>query len=62
MTIMLPQEVAEKLSIIEYTKLCEKVENKYHQKFGVVDVERHNFGTVVVVELDDHTQYRVKLG
>lgn len=57
---MLPNEIAKKLSINEYTKLCQKVEEDYHQKFGIIDIVRRD-GILVTVELNDKTQHRIQL-
>jgi hypothetical protein len=57
---MLPQDISEQLTIREYTTLCSKVEGKYHQRFGVIDIVRGN-PVIVTVELDDDTQHRIIL-
>lgn len=59
MADMLPQDIAEQLSIKEYTSLCQKVEEKFHQRFGVIDIVRSGDILIITVELEDKTQHRI---
>lgn len=65
--MLLAQEVAQQMSIAEFTKLCSDIEGLYHQKFGVVSIERINHKTnankitkpycKVVIELENNIQH-----
>lgn len=57
--MMQPSEIADKMSLREYTKLCSDMEGLYHQKFGVVSVERVKHGALVIVELENNIQHTV---
>ena len=59
--MLLPQEIAEKLTSEEYSTLLQIVEENWHQAFGVVNVDRNRTWLSVVVELDDKTHHEVVL-
>ena len=59
--MLLPQDIAEQLTPDEYVELVGVVEDKYHQKFGVVKVTRSVLGVEVQVELDDRTRHDIAL-
>ena len=56
---LLPQEIAAKMSVREYTLLVRDIEDLYHQKFGVVSIERLKEGVLCVVELENDIQHTV---
>lgn len=59
---MLPQEIAEKLKPMEYVDLCTKVQEKFHQKFGVIHITRKPSGAVwIIIALEDNTRHTVIL-
>lgn len=58
--MMLPQDIMERLTPEEYEDLCAKVEEQFHQAFGVISILRSN-KLVVIVELDDNTRHEVLL-
>jgi hypothetical protein len=61
--MLLPQEIAQQMSIPEYTKLCSDIEGLYHQKFGVISIDRvpesDNLKRYckVVIELENNIQH-----
>lgn len=65
--MMLPQDVAAKLSVREFTKLCGIVETKFKQKFGIVSINRGGINPrsdnklTAVIELDDKTRHTISL-
>lgn len=54
---MKPQEIAQQLTIREYTQVCERVEKSYAQKFGIISIVRNDEAIVLVVELQDKTRH-----
>lgn len=58
---LLPQEIAEQLTIAQYTKLCSKVESTYKQKFSVESIVHNEDRATIVVELEDNTQHQVRI-
>lgn len=61
MTDMTPAQIARKLNIPQYSKLCAKVEQDFKQKFGVLSIQGTPEGIKVIVELDDKTRHTVTL-
>lgn len=58
---MSSQDIATHLGVDEYTRLCTVVEDKYHQKFGVISIEVRNKYTSVTVALEDNTHHVIVL-
>jgi hypothetical protein len=56
-----PAQIASKLGVNEFTKLCEKVEDRYKQGFKIVSVTRSSNQIDVEVSLDDQTNHMVVL-
>lgn len=54
-----PQEIAQQLSISEYTKLCTEVETKYKQKFGIQRIVRRALSIICTIELENNMQQTV---
>lgn len=61
MKTLSPAQIAQKLGVNEFTKLCSKVEEKYKQGFTVVKIERAKDQVDVEISLDDHTNHTVVL-
>lgn len=59
--MLLPQEIAEKMSPEEYEILNEKVFSKYKQGFSVVSIDRKASKCIVVVQLDNRTHEEIVL-
>jgi len=59
--MLLPAEIAELLTPMEYTRLCGKVEHKFHKAFSVMSVTRTDGNTSVVVELEGGTNETVEI-
>lgn len=58
--MLLPAEIAEVLTPLEYVRLCGKVEDRYKKDFGVVSVTRKDAShTKVEVEFGDNTRETV---
>lgn len=57
---MLPAEIAEVLTPLEFIRLCSKIEHKFAKEFGVISVVRKNANSCkVVIEFADNTQETV---
>jgi hypothetical protein len=57
--VLLPQEEAEQLTPEERMAVASKVEDMYHQAYGVTRVSRKGKKVIVEVELDDRTRHDV---